>query len=180
MRGCFIDFELPFKANAGIIPARDQVRRILAKAKETLELGYVGVAITYSANFQQRNKIRETYASGDWQTFTQGANQAAVMRELEGFLDTMEFEPIRNKVRIAPITTLTYSDFGGKTQEEIVKEDLGYIANLLHNGWAVLGWINEPSSGRYAVGGGIVKLPDQLEKTIQEGLAEFARRFKES
>ncbi|WP_209328761.1 hypothetical protein [Lunatimonas salinarum] len=172
-----MNFVLPFRNSAGVIPSKDQARTILAKVKEVLELGYAGVAITYSANFQQRNKIRDTYASGQWQTYTQGANQADVMRELEVFLDTMEFEPIRYKVRMAPITTLTYSDFGGKAQREVVEEDFAYLAGLLTAGWAVLGWINDLSSGRYAVGGGVVKLSDEMEERIQRGLADFAKQY---
>ena len=45
--------------------------------------------------------------------------------------------------RIAPITTMTYSDYDGKDHITAVKDDLAQIQKMLESGWDILGWQNQ-------------------------------------
>ncbi len=178
--GRFIDFVLTFQGKS----AEQQAREILQRVDELLAEGASGVGITYSANFDQTQEIRGTYADGGWDTRTAGANQASVMAAMEA-LERTDRTDLRGKVRIVPITTMTYSDFGGMTLDQVIDRDMSAIAELLADGWDVLGWINDPASGRYAVGGGVAASVYQEDPTralsraqserIQDALAALAR-----
>ncbi len=87
---------------------------------------------------------------------------------------------LQRKLEIAPITTMTYSNYGGHTQEQVVQSDLDDIKTLLDKGWTVLGWQNQDSMphGRYAVGGGVAGgLPQTVDTLIQTTLAQYASKY---
>ncbi len=176
MPGQFIDYYLPFIEQGKPLTAQEQATQILTKATKCIESGCTGVAITYSANYDQSIRINETYQNGQWQTHTNGANQAQVIFQMEE-LQENQFRNLQSKMRIAPITTLTYSTFGGKSHKQVVNDDLENIKRLLDHNWTVLGWINQISAPDYAVGGGIVQLPAELSSMIQKTLKEFSQRY---
>jgi len=153
LHGALIPFELTF---VGRTP-QDQARLILHEARRRLSEGARGIGITYSANLGQSERIRDTYAAGAWNTHTEGANQASVMTAMEALEDT-EFADLRTKLRIVPITTMSYGPLpAGTTMDDIVVADLAAIRDLITAGWSVLGWINEAAGERFAVGGGVAK-----------------------
>ncbi len=177
--GRFVDFVLTYQGKT----ADDQAREIIRRADELFDEGSAGVGITYSADADQTRRIREVYAAGGWDTGTSGANQAEVIEDMEA-IERGERRDLQGRIRIAPITTMTYTDFGGKTLDQVIGEDLAAINALLADGWDVLGWVNDPDSGRYAVGGGVsaqvyardpdrALSPDQSER-IQAALAALA------
>ena len=181
--GRFIKFLLTYREKK----SGEQATAILDRAKASLSEGAAGVAITYSANYGQTLNIRKTYSEGHWQTGTSGANQAAVMTAMERLMGTT-YANLQTQMRIAPITTMTYSDYGGKTHLEVVNEDLDRIKTLLDNGWDVLGWINESSNPNYAVGGGVASSPDPnnpseirfppiLQAIVQQRLSQYAEQY---
>jgi hypothetical protein len=176
MAGRFINFYLPFAEHGNFITSQEQAKRIIARTEEQIKLGCKGVAITYSANYDQTVRINATYQSGQWHTHTHGANQAEVISALENLLEN-EFKHLQYKIRIAPITTLTYSTFGGNTHEEVVVQDLQNIKALLDANWCVHGWINQVSAPHYAVGGGIAQLTPEISARIQKTLKEFANQY---
>lgn len=174
--GKFIPFFLPFSENGHYLTSEEQAMRITNYAQELIAKGAIGVAITYSANYDQTQRIAQTYSEGNWNTHTSGANQAAVMTALEE-LQIISHKNLQHKIRIAPITTMTYSDYGGKSHEEVVVDDLYKIEDLLRKGWMVLGWMNQNTAPNYAVGGGIAELPEKLSALIQANLKEFEKRY---
>jgi hypothetical protein len=176
MAGRFIRYFLPFVENGNRLSSREQARRILASASQMLHPGAIGIAITYSANEVQTRTIRETYRRCEWKTGTTGANQAEVMSEMESLLDS-EYPELRFKVRIAPITTLVYTTPRGRAHTELVRHDLDHIEKLIRQGWIVLGWMNQHTVPKFAVGGGIVSLPPDLNDMIQSTLERYASTY---
>lgn len=175
--GCFSEFYLPYQnQNGESVSSHDQAVAILEEAKKWIAKGYSGVAITYSANYAQTTAIHRTYTSGQWYTQTSGANQAEVMREMELLLGNA-YSTLQHQAHIAPITTMTYSDYGGKSHKNVVEYDLNHIKSLLENGWVVLGWQNQHTRPDYAVGGGIATLPADINSMIQTTLAQYAKDF---
>lgn len=61
-KGKFIDFDLPYSQDGNNISAKSQAQKILQEADTLLKKGSVGVAIIYSANYDQTKTIRKTYA----------------------------------------------------------------------------------------------------------------------
>ena len=179
--GQFINFYLEYvKFPPG--NSREQAEKIIATAKNRIDAGASGLAITYSANYGQTKKIHQTYELGGWNTGTSGANQAEVIREMELLVDNKTVA-LQKKIRIAPITTLTYEPdgFGNFTHEEVVRQDLDRIDGLLNSGWDVLGWVNQSSNPRYAIGGGVVaSLPKHIDDLIQKTLSQFASDYPET
>lgn len=172
--GSLVNFYLPYIDESGNkVPARDQAHAIIAEAQKLLSQGSPGVAITYSANYHQTVTIHKTYESGQWNTNTSGANQAAVMHAMESLMGG-EFSTLQRRLEIAPITTMTKSDYGGRTQQQVVESDLEYIKSLLDKGWDVLGWQTQSSIPRYAIGGGIAIVPPEIDTLIQTTLAKYA------
>lgn len=177
-RGSFIRFELTFRDKT----ADQQARAILAEAQDRLDAGALGVGITYSANLDQTGRIRRVYADGEWNTGTSGANQASVMTAMEA-LQTHEFASLQGKVRIVPITTMSYGELPtGTSMDDIVVADLAAIRAVVAAGWTVLGWINESGSDQFAVGGGVAAQffrdhPDRALSPAQSAIiqAELAR-----
>lgn len=178
--GHFIDFYLEYdKFPPG--NSKEQATTIIEEANKRIKAGCPGVAITYSANYGQAKKINQTYDSGDWNTGTSGSNQADVMREMELLLSN-DASTLQGKLQIAPITTLSYEHdgFGTFTHEEVVRNDLKHIKHLLDENWDILGWINQSSNPRYAVGGGVVAaLPKHIDDLIQNTLSQFAANYSE-
>ena len=164
---CFISFET-FEA---------QAESILKQAKDLIQAGAKGVAITYSANYGQTREIEKVYFRGDWETRTSGANQASVMKAMELLLGT-KFQELQGKMHIAPITTMNaYDDPVDEWNDDvhmgIVITDLDRIAIYLEGGWDVLGWQNPNTTANplhpYAVGGGVAtKMPEAVSDTISE------------
>ena len=183
--GVFIDFLLAYEENGRFISSQMQAQTIIDKAKALLANGAAGVAITYSANFGQTQKIAETYQIGAWNTETGGSNQADVMMAMENLLGSTATE-LQGKLRIAPITTMTYTDYGGKTHAKVITDDLAAIKALLEQGWVILGWINQVSAPDYAVGGGIAnsldaqgmpRFPKSLSDFVQMTLKGFSSNY---
>jgi hypothetical protein len=178
MSGEFIDFYLEFRSlqKAGGMTDKEQAEAILAKAQSLCNAGSSGVAITYSANEHQTDDLEKAYAGGHYRAGITGANQAQVMRHLEMLLGDANWCDLQMKMRIAPITTIAYSS----EPHTIIKRDLQRIKSYLSDGWVVLGWQNQGSKGTdhpYAVGGGVVSLPDDIVDAIQGGLKALAREF---
>ena len=176
--GHFIPFLLRFKDKSGtIIPAEEQAKRVVSKVREVLDDGAMGVAIIYSANYRQSQKIRETYASNNWKTGVKGANQAAVIQWVE-YLIEHSFQDLQGRFRVAPITTMTYDTYDGQQLSEVVLKDLEYIKSLLNEGWHVLGWMNQETQPHYAIGGGVSGTMDtDLKDMIQRALVEYAIEY---
>jgi hypothetical protein len=178
--GHFVDFYLPYSDQHGQrVSASDQAGRIIAEAQARIAAGALGVAITYSANYGQTVQIGATYSSGGWNTQTSGSNQADVMRQMETLLGG-QYTSLQGKLRIAPITTMTYTDYGGHSQLDVVQSDLDGIKGLLDAGWVILGWQNQDSKPhrRYAIGGGVAnKLPPQVDRLIQTTLTQYAHDY---
>ena len=180
-KGKFIDFYLPYSQDGNHISAKSQAEKILQEADTLLKKGSFGVAIIYSANYDQTKTIRKTYTEGKYKTGTSGANQANVMTEMEKLLDTPNYQHLQSKIRIAPITTLTHSDYDGKDHITVVKDDLGQIQEMLENGWDILGWQNQTtikSKNKYAVGGGVATLSQDISDEIQSTLLSLASQYK--
>ena len=181
MSGPFIDFYLPYKTPVGTtLSATDQAISILQEAEKLLAIPVAGAAITYSANYGQTVTINDTYAGGGWNTGTSGVNQAMVMSAMETLQSKPPWSKLQKKVRIAPITTMTYSDYGGKTHDEVIADDLANIKALLDSGWAVLGWINHNNKPvSYAVGGGAAgtQFTPAQSATVQAALKGFAKNY---
>lgn len=174
--GKFIPFFLPFNEKGNFLSSNEQAMRIIHYASQMLEAGAKGVAITYSANYDQTQTIQKTYSTGNWHTHTSGANQASVMAALEELQNTI-YAPLQHKIRIAPITTMTYSNYGGKTHDQVLINDLSNVESLLQDGWYLLGWINQHTSPAFAIGGGISQLPANLSNLIQAKLKEFQENY---
>ncbi|MCC7249757.1 MAG: hypothetical protein IT473_14135 [Lysobacter sp.] len=178
--GQFVAFYLPYiDQNGNKSASSHQAAAIVAEAQARIDAGSPGVAITYSANYGQTVAIHAAYDGGGWNTKTSGANQADVMREMESLLGGQNAS-LQRKLEIAPITTMTYSDYGGRTQDQVVQADLDYIKALLDKGWTVLGWQNQDSApkGRYAVGGGVAGgLPQAIDTLIQTTLTQYASKY---
>ena len=180
-KGKFIDFYLPYSQDGNHISAKSQAEKILQEADTLLKKGSFGVAIIYSANYDQTKTIRKTYTEGKYKTGTSGANQANVMTEMEKLLDTPNYQHLQGKIRIAPITTMTYSDYDGKDHITVVKDDLAQIQQMLENGWDILGWQNQTtikSKNKYAVGGGVATLSQDISDEIQSTLLSLASQYK--
>ncbi len=172
--GSLFNFYLPYKDESGNnLSASDQALAIIIEAQKLISIGSLGVAITYSANYNQTVTIHKTYKAGHWNTNTSGANQAAVMQAMESLMGD-KYSLLQRRLQIAPITTMTYSNYGGCTHRQVVESDLGYIKFLLDKGWDILGWQNQSSVPGYAVGGGIAKLPQEIDTLIQTTLAKYA------
>lgn len=172
--GRLINSHLPYQDERGnYISSSEQALTIIRKAQDLLGHGSSGVAITYSASYGQTVEIHKTYKSGHWKTNTSGANQAAVMTAMESLMEG-DYAELQRYLQIAPITTMTYSDYGGRTHQEVVESDLKHIKSLLDQGWDILGWKNQSSVPGYAVGRGIATLPLELDILIQKTLAKYA------
>ena len=178
MAGEFVNFYLPYvDANGNGISNKDQAMTIVTEAQNRLASGAPSVAITYSANYGQSIEIIKTYKAGDWNTNTDGKNQAAIMADMEKLMGG-KYSSLQHLLEIAPITTMTYTGYGGQTQFEVVQADLAHIKSLLENGWDVLGWINQKSELDYAVGGGVAgALPVKINDLIQTTLSNYAKQY---
>lgn len=170
----FINFYLAYIDESGNdVSAHDQALAIICEAQKLISQGSPGVAITYSANYDQTVRIHKTYESGQWNTHTSGSNQAAVMQAMESLMGGT-YSTLQRRLEIAPITTMTHRDYGGRTHQQVVESDLEYIKGLLEKGWDVLGWQTQSSIPRYAIGGGIATLPADIDTLIQTTLAQYA------
>lgn len=104
------------------------------------------------------------------------------MSEMEQLL-TGDDTDLQGIPHFAPITSLTYkaNGYGDYTHIEVVEQDLNAIKNLLEDNWDVLGWMNQDSATRYAVGGGIKKnFPVAIENLIQTSLKSFGKTYSAS
>ena len=179
--GKFIDFYLPYKNQDGkYITNQDQAQEILQRTQILIKNGSRGIGIIYSANYSQTITIRNTYKHGKYKTGIGGSNQAAVIHQMESLLDNRQFQSLQGKIQIAPITTMTYSDYGGKTHIEVVIDDLNQIEEMLKDGWDILGWQNQTTinNNEYAIGGGVTQLTKEIKQKIQDTLHNFACKYK--
>lgn len=182
--GVFVDFYLQYAARTPSGAARglgnhDQALAILQEARRQIAAGHPGAAVIYSANEGQTRDLARAYAAGGFSAGIIGAHQAEVMTEMEALLATTAWQDLRNKARIAPITTIPdQSD-----PESIVLRDLQTIRDYLDQGYAILGWINQDSRGTnhpYAIGGGVVQLDPAIATLIQDGLRKLATDFPQT
>lgn len=183
--GKFISFELPY-ANHGVTVSPDQqAQQILTEAQQLISQGAAGVAITYSANYDQTQTINKVYASGGWDTGTNGANQAAVMAAMEQLMGST-YSGLQGKMHIAPITTMNgylfpLSPWNETVLMNLVKIDLAAIEKYITDGWYVLGWQNQNTVNNpmhpYAVGGGVATLPPAVSDEIQTTLIALAKKY---
>ena len=162
----------------GDLDATQQAQAIIDKTRALLAGGAAGVAITYSANYHQTVAIHQVYTGGGWFTQTNGGGQATVMAEMERLMGLPENSDIQMKLRIAPITTMSYPSL--LTPYQYVFLDLVNIkTGLLDQGWTVLGWQNQDvAPGEYAIGGNIAgKMPDDIRGLIQHVLGLYAVQY---
>lgn len=185
-KGTFLPYYLPYLTPTGQgISQQDQAQTLLQEAQKLITAGVPGVAITYSANYGQTQQINATYAVGNWNPLVSGVNQAQVMADMLTLLGTT-FAAIQLKMRIAPITTMSYppDDYGSFTHAQVIDQDLAGIKRLLDDGWTVLGWQNNGTgTTSFAVGGGVSKrpgpngqpqFPPALSDHVQSVLQQFA------
>ena len=167
---------------------KEQATIILAAANKQITAGSKGVCITYSANYLQTVTIEETYRANQWNTYTSGANQASVMREMLTLLGSSE-KQLQGKMRIAPITTMSggtkYASLFSKEDFHlgIVVSDLVSIKAYLEAGWDILGWQNQKTVGSithpYAVGGGVkANMSKAINTMIQNTLIDYHTNYK--
>ena len=105
------------------------------------------------------------------------------MSAMESLLDN-EYKELQGRMRIVPITTMNaYDDLVKPWNDSvlmgIVTTDLDRIKIYLEGGWDVLGWQNQNTvddpEHQYAIGGGIVKLPEAVSEKIQKTLIEYSK-----
>ncbi|MDA9773773.1 hypothetical protein N9B82_02350 [Saprospiraceae bacterium] len=182
--GKFLNFLLDYSQMSD----DDQAKSILDKADQLIKGGSTGVSITYSANYGQTVEIEKTYLAEEWDTKTNGANQATVVHDMLKMMATSAYSHLQGKMRLAPITTMAGSTkYAQKiTTDEsfhlgIIATDLMRIKNSLETGWSVLGWQNQKTVNSvdhpYAVGGGVVKLSAPVNKMIQGALMQYHTDF---
>jgi hypothetical protein len=183
--GKFIPFLLPFKDASGqYITATAQATEILKKAQGLVAAGSPGVAIIYSANYGQTRDAKAAYAAGKATFQISGSNQATVMAAMESELNGT-FASLQHKMEIACITTLNaYQNpllpWDDAVWLGVLKDDFKNLTDLLNKGWDVLGWMNQDTvntKSPYAIGGGIVQLPTNINDFIQSHLAALAKNF---
>jgi hypothetical protein len=183
-QGVFVDFYLEFAAKtaSGTVSGlsnHDQALAILQEARRQIAAGHPGAAVIYSANEGQTRDLARVYAAGGFSAGIRGVHQAEVMVEMEALLATDPWQDLRNKARIAPITTIPdQSD-----PKVVILRDMQVIRDYLDQGWAILGWMNQKSRGTpspYAVGGGVVQLDPAIDTLIQDGLKTFAADFPQT
>jgi hypothetical protein len=186
--GKFINFVLPFKnENGKIVPPKNQAEDILRTCSKLINKdGSKSVGIIYSANYGQTRDIEKVYFAGGWNTQTGGANQGAVISEMEALLGS-EYKELQGKMHILPITTMNaYTDAVHPWNENvhlgIVITDLDRINNYLQDGWDVLGWQNQDTENDrlnpYAIGGSISgQLPTSVSDKIQSTLIGYAKKY---
>lgn len=182
-KGTFINFELNYKK----LNNQEQAKAILDKTKELVANNTKGVAITYSANYGQTRDIERVYLSGGWNTQTGGANQAAVIQDMENLLAST-YQHLQGKIHIVPISTMNaYSTpaipWNDDVHMGIVITDLDRIQNYLKDGWSVLGWQNQDTVSNpvhpYAVGGGVAStFPKAISDKVQKTLISYAGEYK--
>ena len=131
-----------------------QAERILAIIQQLRDkFPALKVGITYSANSDQTEEIRFTYQDNGWRTGTNGANQAAVMRQVEQYLESERYESFRKIFRIMPITTI--NNDRSRDHLELVREDLDCIEKFVREGNLLLIWCNQTTGWNPAIGGGV-------------------------
>lgn len=92
-KGSFIPFYLPFQENGRFLSEMEQATRILATSEKLLKEGkHKGVAITYSANYDQTITINACYAGQNWKTNTNDAHMTCCISALkyQNHLDNTE------------------------------------------------------------------------------------------
>jgi len=183
--GKFINFDLPYAKNGVTVPAGKQAEQICTEAQSLLGQGAAGVAITYSANYDQTQTINKVYADGGWDTGTNGANQAAVMYAMEQLMGST-YSNLQGKLHIAPITTMNgyvnpLIPWNDTVLMGLVKIDLAAIEKYITDGWDMLGWQNQKTVNNpthpYAIGGGIATLPANVSAEIQSTLIGYSKKY---
>lgn len=178
MKGKFIPLLIPFQNNKQHVPAEEQALKIL-KTVDQLTRGnsckYAG--ITYSSNYDQTKTIRLCYLNNKSITGINGANQAAVIHEIEKLL-SKKFVHLQGKFRVIPITTMTYTNYDDLTLEAVIKNDLKEMEKLLDEGYCIFGWMNQNTAPQYAIGGGIASLPENMQKLVQKTLKHYSETYR--
>jgi hypothetical protein len=180
--GNFIPFTLyyhdPKHPAPGQLNNDQQAQAIVDEARKLILAGAPGVAITYSANYGQTLTIHQTYDSGGWNTHTNGGHQAEVMAAMELLMGLPENSDIQMKLRISPISTMSYPPTYIPYQY-VFLDLLNIKTQLLDQGWSVLGWRNQGTpAGEYAIGGDIAgKMPDDVHTLIKNVLNLYELQY---
>lgn len=152
----------------------DHIRQLRLEEPELI------VGLTYSANENQTIRIRETYQKDEWNTQTNGSNQATVIAAIENLLAT-DYQDLQSAFRILPITTIPTQE---KHQSQsgraaLLTEDLEAIRQFSAKpNHVVLAWQNQLKNDRsqfnkYAIGGGVVDITFEDNHYIQSCLTEL-------
>jgi hypothetical protein len=178
-RGYFRAIEVHFSkkpddAKRQAIYILDHIRQLRLEEPELV------VGLTYSANENQTIHIRETYQKGEWNTQTNGSNQATVIAEIEKQLAT-DYQDLQSAFRILPITSIPTQE-QHKSQSgraALLTEDLEAIRQFTNEpNHVVLAWQNQLKNDRsqfskYAIGGGVVDIAYEDNHYIQACLTEL-------
>lgn len=184
----FINCNIAYKDENGKAISFDaQSIKILDQVKALKGQGYVGVGLTYSANYGQTKVINRTYMAGEWNTHTIGAHQAQTIMAIESNLAS-KYADLQGFFRIFPISTMNaYADGGpvSKWNDDvhygILTSDLDRITNYLATGWVTLGWQNQDTVGStvkpYAIGGHIANMAKSNDNYVQQTLMQLAKDY---
>ncbi|KTD72572.1 hypothetical protein [Legionella tucsonensis] len=158
MPNSIVPFRVDFEKNGSSVSSRDQAIQILDEVARLHANGAKTVGITYSANQDQTDKITDTYKKGSWKTGTNGANQAAVISQIEQLLTEPKYQHLQSVYRTVPITTMKYDSKGKAvpTDDTSVKQSLSHASQFMEGGGVLLGWTNQKTpQGSLAIGGGV-------------------------
>lgn len=178
-RGLFAPLIIDYITTSG---ANAQAKVILRTVDSLHAQGFERVGITYSANNDQSKTIAAIYNQGEWNTATNGGNQAAVMAAVEELLHAKEFQHMQHVFRILPITTCAQAGGIGAVEDQWLDRDLENIDNFLKDGGAVLGWQNQNTSKNprapFAIGGGISQqLTSEQNQRVQSTLLRLMQKY---
>lgn len=153
-----VPFRVDFEKNGTSVSSRAQAIQILDEVARLHANGAKTVGITYSANQDQTDKITDTYKKGGWKTGTNGANQAAVISQIEQLLTEPKYQHLQSVYRTVPITTMKFDSKGKAVpaDDTSVKESLKHASQFMKDGGVLLGWTNQKTpQGSLAIGGGV-------------------------
>lgn len=138
------------------LSTEQQATFILDKVNQLHQQGHATIGITYSANQEQTERIKKTYAQKQWKTNTSGANQAAVIARIETLLKKETYAHLQGVFRIVPITTMDYRNKNSTAKDEDVQDSLNDASQFITTGGYLLGWANQLTpKGTLAIGGGV-------------------------
>jgi hypothetical protein len=183
--GLFVDFYCPYQNRS----AQDQARQIVKTADGYLKQGYARVGIIYSANYEQAQRLKDSYEEKQWLTGIGGSNQGSVMKAMEDILKR-DRQDLQGRLIILPMSTMNgyrkiyYSDPDfTKAHPQVIDQDFADIREFIRLGGVALGWQNDTTvnrkDGPYAYGGGVTQLRPEIHAQIQAGMKSLKGEFLE-